>query len=213
MEIITIEGWIVPMGIINTGEIEIPEKFSTIRKAAEIIEKYFFPKMAVGFLFRGTGFGNFGNILASGIDVVPTNAPAFFSADLEKALEYGWPSHPDEKMKTIILCYKSSGLESSFIEKPMPVSEDDLAELLIKYPTVLYTVDEKYAWFSKFPEDDYRTDSGYEFNFGYYMPGDPFDSLKMIFFVGDFSKGEIDFMKIRVNAFKLNSGNSNERNY
>ena len=125
-----------------------------------------------GCKFRGVELDRLPNVLESGIDVIPTNAPIF--ADfLDKALEYGgWPK--------LVLALDSRQMEKTFKEVPSSIPEAELAELCSTFPLVLPSSDGRSLWLTRLSEGDPRIGTAYEYGYAWWIRGDAFKALNAV---------------------------------
>ena len=124
-------------------------------------------------LFRGVSVEKLNTVLKLGIDVEPTDAVIFTDVYLEKVWEYGgWPK--------IVLALSRDGLQRTFEEISSDTSEEKLAEMRARFPTMLTPSEGKMLRFSRLAESDSRLASVYETEYARWIPGDPLQVLKMI---------------------------------
>jgi|GEM_PF-2804676 len=119
---------------------------------------------------RGVPWTRLPVILATGCDVEPSDSPIFASC-LEKALEYG---HEGDQ---VIQVFDHESLRPSFCERSASLTEEERAEIEKDYPTVIPNVDGSMLWFTRLSPDDSRAATGYEREYGYWLPGKPIDAL------------------------------------
>lgn len=119
---------------------------------------------------RGVTWTRLPVILTTGCDVEPPDAPLFASC-LEKALEYG---HEGDQ---VIQVFDHRFLRPSFCERLLPLAEEERAKIEKNYPTVIPSVDGSRLWFTRLSPDDSRAATGYEREYGYWIPGNPIEAL------------------------------------
>lgn len=124
-------------------------------------------------LFRAVNADRVPAILLTGIDVEPTDAPIFASG-LDKAWEYG-------NFPKAMMTFDLQHLEPSWKMLSADASESELADVSARYPTVLRYRDGERLWCTRFAAEDPRAGSRYEMEYGYWVPGDPFDALVAVF--------------------------------
>jgi hypothetical protein len=158
----------VPVWVATVGEKthRPPITELTLRKSFNMLSKYV--------EFRGVEVGRLPTILATGVDVEPTTAPIFVS-DLNKAWEYGdWPK--------VVMAYDGRCLEYTYRE--ITISEtttDEIARLMMDYPTKIESPDGDRVWLTRLPETDTRAATPYEAAFARWIPENPFDALLAVF--------------------------------
>lgn len=132
--------------------------------------------------FRGVSFDRLETILATGIDVDPPTAPIFVS-DFEKAWEYGgWPK--------VIVALDWRHLDRTFREIPADTPDEEIARLMIDYPTRIPDEAGERIWLTRLAESDPRAASPYEAAYARWIPGDPSDALRAVFvFVPERQRG------------------------
>jgi hypothetical protein len=125
---------------------------------------------------RGVPFDRLAEILAHGLDVEPTTAPIFVNLP-SKALEDGG----DEK---VIEVFNFMLLEQTYRRVPVDTPAARLSELRATYPTCVTQNDGGTLWLSRLPADDPRVATSYESDLARWIPGDPWEALRMIVVVG-----------------------------
>jgi hypothetical protein len=128
-------------------------------------------------LFRGVPPDRFLTVLATGVDVTPTDPP-IYCADLEKAWEYGATS--GSQGPRLIMALDSSKLERTFQTLPSGAMPDEIAAVRATYPHH-HPEHPDGLWFSRID----RFFPAYEIPYGYWIPGDARDALMAVFLVGD----------------------------
>lgn len=119
---------------------------------------------------RGVPWDRLPVILATGCDVEPSDSPIFASC-LEKALEYG---HEGDQ---VIQVFDHECLRPSFCDRAVTISDEERAETERNYPTVIPSEDSSSLWFTRLSPDDSRAATGYEREYGYWIPGNPIEAL------------------------------------
>lgn len=129
----------------------------------------------VGYEYRAVSVDRLDTVLETGIDVVPADAPIYCES-LQKAMEYGhWPK--------VVTAYHPHGLDRTFREVAADTQESELLALLEIFPTMERSKDGSMLWLSRLTEDDRRRCSGYEIAYARWIPGDPWESLRLILLV------------------------------
>ena len=124
---------------------------------------------------RGVALDRFEQVIATGIDVEPSDAPIWVSS-LDKAMEYGgWPK--------LILLLDPHCLDRTFREVGGDCSEATRADIIRQFPTELPSVDGTSRWFSRLPATDRRITSGYEIAYARWIPGDARAALRAVLLV------------------------------
>lgn len=127
---------------------------------------------------RGVSSERLPVILSTGCDVEPSNAPLFV-ASIEKALEYG---HDRDQ---VIQVFDRKCLRPSFCERDADLSQEERAEIERDYPNVIPSVDGSTLWFTRLAPSDTRAATGYEREYGYWIPGDPVEALCALILIFD----------------------------
>ena len=126
---------------------------------------------------RGVTLDRLPVILETGCDLEPSNAP-FFAGPLEKALEYG---HDGDQL---IQVFDSRSVQPSFRERcAATLTDEERAEIEKDYPTVIHSDDGSMIWFTRLAYEDNRAASGYEREYGYWIPGNPAEALSVIILI------------------------------
>lgn len=126
----------------------------------------------VGLLYRSVSYDKWDYIKENGIDVYPTNS-AIFCDYLEKASEYGgWPK--------VIMGYDIKGLDRTYREVDSCIDKNELEVLLKTFPFMETSKNGKKLWLSRLSLEDKRRNSSYEISYANWIPGNPWDSLKII---------------------------------
>ncbi len=123
--------------------------------------------------FRGVGIDRLPTVLATGIDVTPTDQPIYASS-IDKAWEYGG-------MPKVLLALDRRGMERTGHRTPVGAPEGDLAAPRARYPTVLESENGEFLWFTRLDASDPRAGSQYEAAYSWWIPGDPWETLRAIF--------------------------------
>lgn len=116
--------------------------------------------------FRAVSVDRVATVLATGIDVEPSDA-VIYANDFDKAWEYG-------HFPKVVLALKA--LDRTHREVPADTSPAELAAIQERFPTVLPSVDGERLWCSRLPADDPRINTSYEVNHAWWVPGDPLDA-------------------------------------
>jgi hypothetical protein len=137
--------------------------------------------------FRSVSIDRLDAILANGIDVDPPEG-VIYVAEPDKALEYGeWPK--------VVLALKWKHLDRPFRQIPRSSSKEEVELLQQKFPTMLTTEDGLMLHFSRLPREDRRV-MGYEGDYGYWIPGNPWEALTAVFLLFR-PEDETVFLKVR----------------
>lgn len=128
-------------------------------------------------IFRAVEFERIHQVVMFGVDVEPTTAP-LFAGRLDKAIEYGG-------VPKVVLAYDPDLLERSFRVFPAVIDQADLSEIKKTYPTEIPSDDGQSICLSKFPFEDPRAATAYEFEYGRWIPGNPFNALRAIIIFTD----------------------------
>ena len=139
--------------------------------------------------FRCVSFDRFQSVLKTGVDVAPSHHHIYVCSDYEKALEYGGA-------QKIMLVYDSELLHKTYREVSFNTPTAELQALADRFSTRLTSADSTTFWFSRLPEDDTALASGYEREYGHWIPGDPFEALKAIILIGQFTKDDLKLIPI-----------------
>lgn len=131
-----------------------------------------FPIDYVGLLYRSVSYDKWGYVKENGVDVNPTNS-VIYCDDLEEASKYGgWPK--------VIMGFDRRCLDTSCRIVDSSIEDSELKILLEKFPTKEKTINGSKFWLSRLPLDDSRRGSPYEMRYGRWIPGDPWQALKLI---------------------------------
>lgn len=123
----------------------------------------------LGCAFRSVNLSRLPTVLANGIDVEPTDS-VIYADCFDKAWEYGdWPK--------LILALDYKGLQKSFVRLPKSTAPEKVIEVQSRYPTLIDDCEADSLWLSRLPIDDPRVASGYEVAYGYWIEGDPHQTL------------------------------------
>ena len=128
---------------------------------------------------RGTAADRLARVLATGVDVEPSNAPIWVSS-LDKAMEYG-------ELPKLLLVFDPEHLDRSFRE--IDTSDSRRAHLQQTFPTQLVSQDGSKVWLSRLSADDRRIGPGYEEAYGHWIPGDAREALIAIVIIQHPSHG------------------------
>jgi hypothetical protein len=126
----------------------------------------------VGFLYRSVSYDRWNYIKENGVDVFPIDSVIYCDC-LEKASEYGeWPK--------IIMGFSREKMNRTFREVNSDIDCSELDQLLEVYSTQEKSIDGSKLWLSRLAEDDPRRASSYEIAYAWWIPGNPWDSLKVL---------------------------------
>lgn len=166
------------------------EKHSIIRIwESDLVDSFpgfFSLKELILLKYRAVSIDRLEYTLKNGVDVKPTNSPIFCS-ELEKAMEYGgWPK--------VVMGFDYQKLDRTFREEPSDIDQSELNALKATFPTVEKIKDGKLIWLSRLNKDDGRR-RNYEISYGYWIPGSPWNCLKILLLIslneaqiGEYSK-------------------------
>jgi len=125
--------------------------------------------------FRAVSIDGLRQIKKSGIDVEPTDSPIYCDF-LEKALEYGgWPK--------VIMGLDPKKLQNTFKEVPADLNPEEFEKLIKIYPTIEKSKDGTKLWLSRLQRDDPHRTKDYEIAYCRWIPGSPWDCLKVVLIV------------------------------
>ena len=139
-------------------------------------------------LNRGVSAESLKLVLQNGIDVEPTESPIFAVQYIDKALEYG--CNADQ----IVMVFDPQKVSRTWVELDAGSSTEEINKLQAIFPTRLDSRDGK-IWLSKFNQDDGRLATSYEINYGFFVPGDPWNSLIFLMYLSD---REIEISRSRI---------------
>jgi len=160
---------------IRFSEIDLWQKFPDL-----------FGNEILSYLFRAVSTDRFSDILINGVDVLPTDA-VIYADCLEKALEYGgWP-------KTV-MAFDPQFMKKAYKEVDSCIAEDDLIEIIKTYPTKITSEDGSKYTLTRLDRGDARATSGYDVNYGWWIPNDPWECLKMILIIARPSDDVLNIM-------------------
>lgn len=125
--------------------------------------------------YRGVEIARLPQVLTSGVDVVPTNAPIFVS-DFDKAWEY-----PSTSAPRVVFALRSNMLKRSFQTLPLDASTAEIADVRTEYPH--QHEHDRCLWFSRIAEQNRNL--AYESAYGYWIPGNAKDALLAAFCFGN----------------------------
>lgn len=143
----------------------------------ELLKNYpeFFDDSILFLKYRAVSVDDWENIQSHGVDVLPTDSPIYCDF-MEKALEYGgWPK--------VMMGFDQTYLKKTFREVDADLDQTELIKLTEIYPTAEKSVDGKKIWLSRLSPDDLRRTSSYEVAYGFWISGNPWDALKVLFLV------------------------------
>lgn len=124
-------------------------------------------------LYRGVSIDRLRTILRTGVDVEPSDAGFFATSELKKAWEYG-------EFPKVIQVFDSRFLKRSFRELGPTATAAEIAAAQAIYSHRIDTVDGQISHFSRLPADNPQMGAAGELEYGYYIPGNPWQALKMI---------------------------------
>lgn len=171
----------VPIYHLNT-----PTDWQSIKLVVPILmdfELMSLKSLQVSLDFRCVAFDRLQTVLQTGVDVEPADMPIYV-ADYKKALEYGGS-------QKIMLVYDTQSLHRTYREVAVSTPDSELTELSNRFPTRLISEDGTRFWYSRLPEGHYALSSDYEIEYARWIPGDPFDALKAIILIGQFSEDDL----------------------
>ena len=90
-----------------------------------------------------------------------------------KALEYGGETK-------VLMVFDGRKMKNSGQEVQADIQPEELERLQTVYPTVLRTTDGQSLWLSRLPESDRRVGGMYESEHGRWIPGDPWEALRLV---------------------------------
>ena len=90
---------------------------------------------------------------------------------LEKALEYGGPDN-------VIMILDARKMLRSYKRVPVAASESEIEQVEVTYGKKRILIENGDTfWYSRLPPDDRRIGSPYEYEHGWFIPGNPFEAL------------------------------------
>ncbi len=131
-------------------------------------------------LWRAVAFDRLPTVLASGVDVEPSDAH-ISAGDIGKALEYGGRIKWGDRDPTVILGFMRQGLDRTFRKVSSSLDQDELSDLKKTFPNVSPSEDGETLLLSRMPN---TIPFAYEFAYGYWIPEDPFETLKVVLVLG-----------------------------
>jgi len=134
-------------------------------------------KDAPNLLFRSVKLQKLGQVIRTGCDVTPSDAPLFATEYTRKALEYGGSGK-------VILVFDPKKLQKTYKKASVSESPEVLNRLGKEYPSVM-EISPDWLWFSKLPLGDARIGSSYEIEYSFFIPGNAREALLMIFVIGN----------------------------
>lgn len=167
----------VPFYVLNLDKDEEKHRYVKISEydLADTFPGFFSLKEIIPLQYRAVPIDRLKYTLKHGVDVNPTNSPIFCS-DLEKAMEYGeWPK--------VVMGFNYQKLDKTFREVPSDIEKSKLNTLKATFPTVEKSIDRKKIWLSRLCIDDTRRCT-YEISYGYWIPGSPWNCLKILLLIG-----------------------------
>lgn len=175
---------------VKTYEHRSPLRNIDLRKSFDVLRRYV--------EYRGVKWDRLQAILATGVDVEPTTHPIFVS-DFDKAWEYGrWPK--------VVMAFDGRQLQPTYREVILSdTTADEIAQLMVDYPTRIESVAGDRVWLTRFPAADPRAASSYEAAFARWIPGDPFDALLAVFVFVPEGVSELDALGARLGQLRRTS--------
>jgi hypothetical protein len=135
----------------------------------QLAKTHSFGSRLLTFACRGVALNRLDSVLQHGIDVWPTDHPIFVD-DWDKALDYGgWP-------KLLLLLHRDQ-LRPTWHEVSATLDPVELSDLRKTHPNQLVSTDGSKLWLTRFNLDVPQAGTAYEADYGYYIPGNPFDAL------------------------------------
>lgn len=164
----------VPIWAADAGPSDVPNQFEP--PVLDLLVDH------SGLVFRGVGLDRLPTILATGVDVSPTDS-LIYCAEMDKANEYGdFPRvimafrYRDENKQTVL--HRATATIFPF------TSPDNAAELRALYPFETARRDDCTVHLSRInPTDTVRMN--YARDHGHFLPGDPWRALVGLFVVAD----------------------------
>ena len=129
--------------------------------------------------WRAVRFDRLPTVLASGVDVEPSDAPIYVG-DIGKALEYGGAIKWGAREPTVLLGFGTDGLDRTFREVRSDIDQAALDRLKETFPNVTLSADGRMLLLSRIADRPVA----YEFDYGYWIPGDPLEALRIVFVLG-----------------------------
>ncbi len=131
----------------------------------------------LGSKFRGVGIDRLAQVLSTGIDVVPSDAP-IFADRLDKALEYGG-------VPKVVLALDPTKLDRTFREVSANTDPDAIAELKKTFPTEIKSDCGTMLWLTKLSFEDRRATKSYERDYAWWIPGNSMEALRAVLLFTD----------------------------
>ena len=147
----------------SSHDVPVEELFSKLIK-----EEQDFPE------YRGVKIERLPQILLTGVDVEPTDAP-LFASDIDKAWEY-----PSMYEPRVVYALRKSKMKPSWSLLSPEATEEQIAETRRDYPH--QHENGKYLWFSRIA--DQGRNLSYEGAYGYWVPGNAREALVAIYLFG-----------------------------
>ena len=119
-------------------------------------------------------------VLASGVDVEPPDSPIYATPHVDKAFEYGGAIKWGAQEPTVLLGYDHQALDRTFRKVPSDIAPAELDKLKTTFPNVSPSTDGEMLLLSRIASGP----PAYEFNYGYWIPGEPFDALRTVVVLG-----------------------------
>lgn len=133
--------------------------------------------------FRGVPLARLADVLRTGIDVTPTDAPIFCTDGVDKAFEYARPA-VGETGPGLILALRGPHLERTFRDLDADASPAEIATARETYPHPAGNPGGRIR-FSRLAD---QTTPGYEEAYGYWIPGNAREALIAVSVLGQGSE-------------------------
>lgn len=172
----------VPVFYLNT-----PTDWQSLKEIDPVLNSFWLTltkKLSRCPFFRCVSFDRIQTIFRTGVDVEPSWHHIYVTSSYDKALEYG-------SAKKVMLVYDPEYLHKTCRVVPTTTPLDELHELSSEFPTRFTSKDQRNYFFSRLPENDTAVGSPYENEYGRWIPGDPFEALKAVILIGQFSEEEL----------------------
>jgi len=124
-------------------------------------------------------------VLASGVDVEPSDSPIYVTPHVDKAFEYGGAIKWGAQEPTVLLGYDHKALDRTFREVSSDIEPAEFDKLKRTFPNVSPSTDGQTLLLSRIANGPVA----YEFSYGYWIPGDPFDALRIVVVLGKRDRG------------------------
>lgn len=128
--------------------------------------------------YRGVSLERMWQVLTTGVDVEPTDAPIFCSDDIHKAFEYGGaPSSGNPR--GCVFGLRSTALQRSYTSVRRDRSPDEIDRVREIYPYETESNDDEYIRLSRI--SGLGRNLSYEGAYGYWVPGDAMEAIVALF--------------------------------